>query len=156
MTQQRRTGIFLNLFLFLLTLIIIYLTQFTPNGFDDDYICKANKYAVKSYIENKTPQNQVEYSNYELSIFPNIENLECISKVMEINYSELEKDPYTDKSLVYLQIGTSSNLKYIITLFSSLILIICSRMFTKFTLFQHYIFTIFVNFLIVIFLVLKH
>ena len=115
MKQKRNNKIFVYLFLFLLTLIFIFLTQFSPNGFEGDYVCKANKYEVKSYIENETQQNQVVYSKYELSIFPEIENLECISKVMDINYSELEKDPYTDKSLVYLQIGTSSNLKYLIT-----------------------------------------
>ena len=146
---MEKNKIFVYFFLFLLTLIFICLTQFSPNGFEGDYVCKANKYEVKSYIENETQQNQVVYSKYELSIFPEIENLECISKVMDINYSELEKDPYTDKSLVYLQIGTSSNLKYLITLFSSLILVICSQMFTKFTVFQYNMFTIFVNFLIV-------
>tara|TARA_B100000945_G_C20419510_1_gene617063 strand:+ start:1074 stop:2873 length:1800 start_codon:yes stop_codon:yes gene_type:complete len=72
--------------------------------------------SVNESLKKNYPESEILVINDEVSVYPEIENLNCITKVRDVNIETGEKTTFTDKKIIKVKVATSTNIKHIFSL----------------------------------------
>ena len=78
--------------------------------------CLFSKNTISKNLKKDFPNSEIVYVNNEISIFPEIENIKCLTKVDSILLDTGLLNIYSGNKIIHVGINTSTNIKPIVNI----------------------------------------
>ena len=80
--------------------------------------CLFSKNTISNNLKKEFPNSEIVYINKEISIFPEIKNIKCLTKVDSVLLDTGLFNTYSGNKIIHVAINTSTNINYLITFLS--------------------------------------
>jgi len=143
-----------RIYIFVFLLALISSLSFYNNDFsissnyniDDIGNCETHKGNINEISNLGSYKKKL--NNFEISLFPDFENIKCLGKIQSYEYQNENLDPFTGKPTINFFIYTSTNFKILIFAFLNTSYLIFLFKFRKINLLSNYLIILFFNYLV--------